>query len=282
MHNEKRGILPAPFKTISATGFAYIYLSLIENSMSRVVLGGASVLVLLTAITGTYTMCTRSAPGSATGLDWQGQRRGPRDALQVYWVGHSLMETQVDTAEGRFRLLEMVGRMAQAQGLAYTMGDHTLWGAPLSLQWRGWPHSYARHVPERAERRRLFATQAADYDAIVLTETIPIGAAMQYEHSAYYLQQFYCTLMEANSEGRVYLYESWPHCRRWRRMGSIPPPSATIGVNAPSKTGGCGNALLTQPAPLPFPRRLGWRACRRYSVALRLSARPMRLFSWSL
>ena len=181
-------------------------------------------LVLLTVITGTYTMRTRSAPGSDAGLDWQGQRRGPRDALRVYWVGHSLMEAQVDTTEGKFRLLEMVGRMARAQGLAYAMGDHTLWGAPLSIQWRGRPHSYARHVPERAERRQLFATQAAHYDAIVLTETIPLSAAMQHEYSAYYLQQFYCTLMEANPEARVYLYESWPPLQALAPHGEYPSP----------------------------------------------------------
>jgi hypothetical protein len=224
MRNEKKRILLAPFKIIAASAFACIYLSIIENSMSRVVLGGVSVLVLLAAIAGTYVMCTRSAPRSAIGLDWQGQRRGPRDALRVYWVGHSLMEAQVDTSEGKFRLLEMVGRMAQAQGLAYAMGDHTLWGAPLSLQWRGRPHSHARRVPERAERRRLFTTQAAHYDAIVLTETIPISAAMQHEYSAYYLQQFYCTLMEANPEARVYLYESWPPLQALAPHGEYPSP----------------------------------------------------------
>jgi hypothetical protein len=224
MRNEKKRILLGPFKIIAASAFACIYLSIIENSMSRVVLGGVSVLVLLAAIAGTYVMCTRSAPGSAIGLDWQGQRRGPRDALRVYWVGHSLMEAQVDTAEGKFRLLEMVGRMAQAQGLAYAMGDHTIWGASLSLQWRGRPHSHARRVPEMAERRRLFATQAAYYDAIVLTETIPISAAMQHEYSAYYLQQFYCTLMEANPEARVYLYESWPPLQALAPHGEYPSP----------------------------------------------------------
>jgi hypothetical protein len=210
MHNAKKSILLAPFTTIAASDVAYIYLFILEDSMRRVVLAVVSMLVLLATITGTYVMRTRSAPANATGFDWQSQRRGPRDALRVYWVGHSLMEAQVDTAEGKFRLLEMVGYMAQAQGLPYAMGDHTLWGAPLSLQWRGRPHSYARHVPERAERRQRFAAQAAQYDVIVLTESIPISDAMQYEHSAYYLQQFYCTLMEANPEGRVYLYESWP------------------------------------------------------------------------
>jgi hypothetical protein len=178
------------------------------NSMTRVALGVVSFLLLIAAITGTVML--RSSPESDALIDWKGHRLGPRDSLRVYWVGHSLMEAQVDTSEGKLRLLEIVGLMAKAQGLAYGMGDHTLWGAPLSLQWRGRPHSHARRVSERAERRRLFETQADSYDAIVLTETIPVGAAMKHEYSAYYLQQFYCTLMEANPEARVYLYESWP------------------------------------------------------------------------
>jgi len=195
-----------------------------KNSMTRVALGIMSVLLLIAAIPSTYVMVTRSLPQSDALLDWKGHRLGPRDSLRVYWVGHSLMEAQVDTSEGKLRLLEMVGLMAEAQGLAYAMGDHTLWGAPLSLQWRGRPHSYDRGVPEMAERRRLFETQADGYDAIVLTETLPIGAAMKYEYSAYYLQQFYCTLMEANPEARVYLYESWPHLQALSPHGDYPPP----------------------------------------------------------
>jgi hypothetical protein len=193
------------------------------NSMTRVALGVMSFLLLIAAITGT-AMLTRSSPESGALIDWKKHRLGPRDSLRVYWVGHSLMEAQVDTSEGKLRLLEIVGLMAEAQGLVYAMGDHTLWGAPLSLQWRGRPHSHARRVPERAERRRLFETQADSYDAIVLTETIPVGAAMQHEYSAYYLQQFYCTLMEANPKARVYLYESWPHLQALSPHGDYPSP----------------------------------------------------------
>jgi hypothetical protein len=43
MHNEKKRILLAPFKIIAASVFAYIYLSIIENSMSRVVLETISI-----------------------------------------------------------------------------------------------------------------------------------------------------------------------------------------------------------------------------------------------
>jgi hypothetical protein len=195
-----------------------------KNSTTRVTLEVGSILLLIVAIASMYVMFTSNSPASNALIDWQGQRRGPRDSLRVYWVGHSLMEAQVDTSVGKLRLLEMVGLMAKAQGLAYAMGDHTLWGAPLSLQWRGRPHSHDRSVPERAERRRLFEAQAESYDAIVLTETIPISAAMKYEYSSYYLQQFYCTLMEANPAARVYLYESWPHLQALSPHGNYPSP----------------------------------------------------------
>ena len=183
-----------------------------------------SVLLLIAAMIGTYVMLKKSLLESDALIDWQRHRLGPRDSLRVYWVGHSLMEAQVDTSAGKLRLLEIVGLMAEAQGLAYTMGDHTLWGAPLSLQWRGRPHSHDRSVPERAIRRRLFEIQAASYDAIVLTETIPIRAAMKYEYSSYYIQQFYCALMQANPAARVYLYESWPHLQALSPQRDYPSP----------------------------------------------------------
>ena len=224
MHNEKKSLLLAPCKIIAASVFASLALSITANAVGRLAFGGVSVLLLIVAITGTYIRVTSSAPERAAVLDWQGQRLGPRDALRVYWVGHSLMETQVETTEGTLRLLEMVGRMAEAQGLAYAMGDHTLWGAPLSLQWRGRPHAHKRYVPEQAERRQRFETQAASYDAIVLTETIPLSAALKYEYSAYYLQQFYCTLMEANPAARVYLYESWVPLQALDPDRNYPPP----------------------------------------------------------
>jgi hypothetical protein len=224
MHNEKKRSLLDPYKIIAASVLAHIYLSISENSMTRVALGVVSILLLIAAITGTYVKFTRSSPESDTMIDWQRHRLGPRDSLRVYWVGHSLMEAQVDTSEGKLRLLEIVGLMAKAQGLAYAMDDHTLWGAPLSLQWRGRAHSHDRNVSEMAERRKLFETQAYSYDAIVLTETIPINAAIKHEYSSYYLQQFYYTLMKANPQARVYIFESWVHLQAISPYGSYPPP----------------------------------------------------------
>jgi hypothetical protein len=129
--------------------------------------------------------------------------------LRVYWVGHSLMESRVATSIGKVRLLELVGHFAESQRLGYSFADHTLWGAPLSLQWRGRPHAYDRFAPDREELRKRFERDAASYDAIVLTETIPVSSGMKHEYTPYYLRRFYCALLSANQKGRVYLYESW-------------------------------------------------------------------------
>ena len=77
-----------------------------------------SVLLLIAAITGTHGMLTKISLASDALIDWQRQRLGPRDSLRVYWVGHSLMEAQVETSEGKLRLLEMIELMARTQGLA--------------------------------------------------------------------------------------------------------------------------------------------------------------------
>jgi hypothetical protein len=118
------------------------------NSMTGLALGVVSFLLLITAITGIYVMFTRSPPESGALIDWKRHRLGPRDSLRVYWVGHSLMEAQVNTSEGKLRLLEIVGLMAEAQGLVYAMGDHTLWGHRYRY------NGVAGRIPRRAAYRK--------------------------------------------------------------------------------------------------------------------------------
>lgn len=133
---------------------------------------------------------------------------GYRD-LNVYWVGHSLMEHVADTSFGRVSVLDLVGIFAESDGHGYAKGDHTLWGAPLSLQWSGKAHGTRRTDPERVALREGFERAAGTYDAVVLTDTVPIGSAMKYEYSAYYLRKFYCAYANTNPNGAVYLYEGW-------------------------------------------------------------------------
>ncbi len=140
----------------------------------------------------------------------------PAGPHRIIWVGHSLVNARDATIENAQNMIEWSETLGAERGYEITNIDHTLFGASLSLLWRGSPHSYNRPEPEMAERREaLFQGDAAD--TIVLTEGIPVGLSEVREYTAYYLQAFRCAFLEQNPEGRVYLYESWEH-----RQGSDP------------------------------------------------------------
>lgn len=143
--------------------------------------------------------------------DFKHLHRSPVSHSAAYWVGHSLMQETVAIEQGEMNLFSLMKAFTQARDLGYQMFDHTLYGSPLSLQWRGCPHSYHRLAPEMQAKREQFSQQAAQYDTFVLTEVVPVRNVIQLEYSAYYLQQFYDTIYKANPCARVYVYESWDY-----------------------------------------------------------------------
>jgi hypothetical protein len=149
---------------------------------------------------------------------------GPVSNVAVYWVGHSLMESKTASDWGQVDLMSMVGLFAKARNLDYRMGEHTLWGTPLSGQWRGRPHSYARDASAMVPKREAFERTAATYDTLVLTETIPLARTVDHEFSAFYLRRFYCTLKTANPGARVFLYQSWINLQGGDGGSGFPPP----------------------------------------------------------
>ena len=156
--------------------------------------------------------------------NWDADKLGPRSSLSVAWIGHSLMEHQVDSTWGRLDLMSLVGRFAESRKLSYAMTDHTLFGSPLSALWRGRPHSYARDASAMVAKREALVRDAARYDAIVLTEAIPLLGTMRTEFSAYYLRRFYCSVLAANPLARVYLYQTWTHFQGSDRGQAKAPP----------------------------------------------------------
>lgn len=140
-------------------------------------------------------------------MDHRAFAEGPVDARRVYWVGHSLMNGRDPTVPHGRNLIEMLDALAEARAVSYRAFDHTLWGSPLSLLYRGAPHSFERSAPEMRDRRRELEQNA--YDALVLTEALPVRVTREYEHTAYYLARFACDFERRNPDGRVYLFESW-------------------------------------------------------------------------
>ncbi len=165
-----------------------------------------------------------SLPAAGQDMNGDAARDGPRSSASVYWVGHSLMESKADSPAGVIDLMSLVGVFAKSKGLRYEMGDHTLWGSPLSALWRGRPHSYERDAAEMAVRRERFEREAGRYDTIVLTEATPVSAVMRPEYSAYYLRRFYCAAKTANPNARVYLYQTWARLQGYDPDAGDPPP----------------------------------------------------------
>lgn len=152
-------------------------------------------------------------------------RLGPKSDLAVYWVGHSLVEQKARTEWGEISLMTLVGRFAESRGLAYRMGDHTLWGSPLSALWRGRPHGYSRDAAAMVVKREEFQANAGRYDTLVATDALPIQGAARSEYSAYYLRRFYCALKAANPSARVYLYQTWVNFQGNDPYSKFPPLS---------------------------------------------------------
>ncbi len=136
---------------------------------------------------------------------------GAAQQLQAYWVGHSLMQETVTSASGDVSLFILMERFATEMGLGYGMFDHTLFGAPLSLQWRGSTHSYERLAPEMEQKRRSFPEKLKDFDSFVLTEVVPLASVYRLEYSAFYLQEYCRAIKAENPNARVYVYESWDY-----------------------------------------------------------------------
>jgi hypothetical protein len=191
-------------------------------SILRVSVGlGAAALLAVAAV-----LATSPPLPTPREVDWASYAAGPTDKLAVYWVGHSLMNASDGRVEGSRNLIERVGDFAASQGLAYEGFDNTIYGACLSMLWRGVPHLHERRVPEMLERLRTLFEHGERFDALVMTEGVPLEGAMLYEHSTYYAQEFYGALLERNPAARVYLYECWSNLQASDAGRFYPRPSA--------------------------------------------------------
>ncbi len=143
--------------------------------------------------------------------DFTSQGLTPSHSQSVYWVGHSLMQECVHVDDQQVSLFNLMTCFAESRQFTFEMFDHTLYGAPLSLQWRGKPHSFSRTAPEMNTKRAAFSREAVHFDTFVLTEVVPVKNVIELEYSAYYLQQFYDTIRSVNANARIYVYESWDY-----------------------------------------------------------------------
>lgn len=127
----------------------------------------------------------------------------PAGPLRVYHLGHSLV--------GR----DMPAMLAQLAGPGHDYESQLGWGASMRVHWEpsmdipGFETSNA-HPRFRPARE---AVASGDYDAIVLTESVEIRAAIRWHASPAYLAKWAEAARAAPRAGkppvRIYLYETW-------------------------------------------------------------------------
>ncbi len=195
------------------------------------------------------------------------ERLGPKKDASIFWVGHSLVEGKAKTDDwGEIDLMGLVGRFAEARGLGHRMGEHTLWGSPLSALWRGRPHGFDRDAAEMVAKREAYEGSAGQFDTLVLTESLPVNWAVDHEFSAYYVRRFACPMIEKNAQARVYLYQTWVNFQGNDPNSKFPPPHLfdwTAEMKAQRKVWeNIADAAShpNVPAPGGWLSRLGWPA----------------------
>ncbi len=143
-------------------------------------------------------------------VDWKAQLGGPIDSVRVFWVGNGLLTHKDATVDSAEDVIGMIEAFAKTASLTYAATEHTRRDAPLSALWRGAAHADDRPAPGIVDRRLAFESNSGAYDALVMTEGVPIDRMITSEEfSAFYAQLFYCALIRNNPNARVYLYETW-------------------------------------------------------------------------
>ncbi|WP_241434527.1 hypothetical protein [Sulfitobacter noctilucae] len=150
---------------------------------------------------GSYTYFKRQRGINAAAALYAEPLAAPSGVLDVFHLGHSLV--------GR----DMPAMLAQLAGAGHRYDSQLGWGASLRDHWE--PdvpvNGFAEENAHDRFRPAKEAIGSGDYDAVVLTEMVEITDAIRYHDSADYLARWAGLAWEANSQTRIYLYETWHH-----------------------------------------------------------------------
>ena len=136
---------------------------------------------------------------------------GQINNAKVYWVGHSLISHTDTYAAGTDNLIGLLGTLATSQGKTYSHHQHTTPGSPLGWNWGTNTDSWASSQILIEPLIDVSHTDYGTFDVIVLTEAIEINSYYDWWYTAFYARKFYNAAKAANSNTRLFLYESWQH-----------------------------------------------------------------------
>lgn len=132
------------------------------------------------------------------------------NSAKVYWVGHSLI-SHTYTYTLSSNLIQLLDTMATSQSKTYGYYQHTTPGSPLGWNWGKDSTSWASSGTLIQPLINTSHTDYGTYDVIVLTEAIEITGYFYWWNSSFYARKFYNAAKKANSNTRLFLYESWHH-----------------------------------------------------------------------
>ncbi len=164
--------------------------------------GGAAILLVALAAAAWWWANRGPAPLTREQADalYPAPLPPPDGALQVYFIGHSLVGKQVPA---------MLAQLAPP-GHDYRM--QTGWGAGMQQNWNHPNPPVNGHEVENAHDKHRPAAEAVDsgdYDAVVVTESVNLRDAIRYHDSPEYLARWSMRARAARPDVRFYFYEVW-------------------------------------------------------------------------
>lgn len=126
----------------------------------------------------------------------EGSQRSPQviGARSLFLVGHSLVN---------FDMPSMLNGIARSLGKVHSYGQQIINGATLSSNWKNGDRAQGVNARE--------AIPGGGYDALVITEAVPLDNHLRRSNTDQYARLFYELAVGANPSAEVFLYETW-HC----------------------------------------------------------------------
>lgn len=154
----------------------------------------------------TSTTPTTDSTGAATGgTSGSGQLGAPRDSLRVFFSGHSAFGLIMPT---------MVDQIARALGRDHAYNLQMGLGSSMRLRLSGKGNEQARDgrrmsFQVTSEIPSATTIEGGKYEALVVTESVPLMPALIFGESIASLRAFYDLLTSSNPKGTVYFFDTW-------------------------------------------------------------------------
>ena len=114
------------------------------------------------------------------------------EVLTALFIGHSLIGPDIP---------EIVENFSELRKPAAEVDIHIINGAPIKYNWEN------SHKAEGMDARAALAQNS--YDAVILTEAIPLRNHLQWSGTSEFARKFHQLALSKNPSARFFIYETW-------------------------------------------------------------------------